>query len=640
MKKECEISYINYILNCFNLVLKRYCLAVFLATTGLGSVSCTHFIHHFKDIFHSKKNVSYQQISTKQSLLGQVLPDLSLFPMNDTRFRLSELKNIRAIVITMRDISCPVSQKYGPLIAHIEQEYAPQGIRFIYSYVGQKNPEKNAKKDLRKFKFQGSYVIDIRQKIINTLGANTTGEVFVLTPERTLIYKGPVDSEHHLSLKSVNRKIKNHYLADVLQAVVSGKEITTKELEAPGKLISRPVVKRQVYFKDVAPVIQRKCTSCHNPEGTGLMNFVSYKDIAGRGAMFKYVVERDLMPLWHVDPNTGPFRDDISLTVKEKALLLRWVDQGFPVKKGGRDIVLWSKPKRVKRSKHEADYIISLPEKVTVPAEGAGFYKRFFIQTPFKKDKWIKSINFFAKSKVVHHFDLHIMEASYKYKGENFDYYGKALNYFSAVQSKFNFLKEWNINTQHKNAGVKLPRFSKLVLELHYETIGQTVIDDHSQIHIRFYKKTPKYQMLNYYTSPDDINIPPHHSNYKVETSYRLQETVPVVAIASHMHLRGKASSILVIDPKGVKKRIFGVDPFIKTFAKLYIFKKPLVIYKDSIIKCINWFDNSTDNPMNPAPEKSVNHGYFLTDEMSVCFFSLLAPFNTTLTRSSIMKRL
>ena len=215
----------------------------------------------------------------------------------------------------------------------------------------------------------------------------------------THFIKKPLDNNgHHLSLKSVGHKTKNHYVADVLKTIVSGKKMTPKELKAPGKFIPRPTVKKQVYFKDVVPIIKEKCTNCHNPEGTGLMDFINYEGIAGRGAMFKYVIEKDLMPPWYVDPNTGPFQDDMSLTLKEKALLLQWAKRGFPVSKRGRKILLWSKPKTVIPLKHKADYVVSLPEKVMVPAEGASFYKRFVIQTPFKEDKWIKSVNFFFKT--------------------------------------------------------------------------------------------------------------------------------------------------------------------------------------------------------------------------------------------------
>ena len=56
--------------------------------------------------------------------------------------------------------------------------------------------------------------------------------------------------------------------------------------------------------------------------------------------MFKYVIENDLMPPWSVDPNTGPWEKDLSLTVREKAVLLKWLKEGTP-KKGEKTRKLW-----------------------------------------------------------------------------------------------------------------------------------------------------------------------------------------------------------------------------------------------------------------------------------------------------------
>ena len=442
-----------------------------------------------------------------------------------------------------------------------------------------------------------------------------------------------VNPPSHQSLK-VTSQATNSFVADVLQAIVSDKKIVPQELEILGRPLSRPVVKSKVYFKDVAPIIRKKCTNCHNPKGSGLMNFISYKDIVGRGAMFKYVIEKELMPPWSVDPNTGPFQDDISLTLKEKTLLLRWIQQGFQKKKGSHQ-VLWSKQQKRKSPQDKPDYIISLPEKVIIPAEGASFYKRFVIQTSFKEDKWIKNVQYILKPKIVHHFDIYIMDSSYTYntkrnqnKVGDFDYYQKALNFITTVPPSFSSVVKYDINKHRKDAGIRLPRKAKFVVEAHYESIGQKLVDDESQVLINFYKKTPKYEIRNHYSFAEHINIPPYESNYKVEKSHKIQQTMTLVDVAPHTHLRGKASSIVLTDPKGRKKRIFGIDPFTKTFERPYTFKKPLIIEKGSTLTCINWFDNSTNNPMNPAPEKYVTQGLFIEQEMSLCFFRFLVPVN------------
>ena len=92
------------------------------------------------------------------------------------------------------------------------------------------------------------------------------------------------------------------------------------------------------------------------------------------------------------------------------------------------------------------------------------------------------------------------------------------------------------------------------------------------------------------------------------------------------MHLRGKASSLILTDPEGTTKRIFGIDRFLWNFERKFRLKNPLLIPKGSILKCVNWFDNSEKNKWNPAPQKHVTYGPFKEDEMSSCFITIMYP--------------
>lgn len=175
----------------------------------------------------------------KASSLNRVIEDLSFSPINGSKFQLSELKQPKAIVIVMREKDCPISEKYGPRLARLEKEYSNKGIEFIYNYVGQVRREESARKDLENMGFKEPYAIDSRQVAVKALSAKTTGDVFILTPERKIIYRGPMDDQFHL-LKSA-LKPKNNYVSDILKDLVSGKNITPKELPAPGCLISPPI---------------------------------------------------------------------------------------------------------------------------------------------------------------------------------------------------------------------------------------------------------------------------------------------------------------------------------------------------------------------------------------------------------------
>ena len=142
----------------------------------------------------------------------------------------------------MRERDCPISEKYGLRLALLEEKYSKRGVKFIFIYVGQVRADQNAKKDLAKFNFKSPYIIDKTQKIINVLGAETTGDVFILNSKLKKVYKGPVDDQFHL-LKSAF-KAKNHYVRDILEKLILGKEIIPQEFSSPGCVISKPLKKK------------------------------------------------------------------------------------------------------------------------------------------------------------------------------------------------------------------------------------------------------------------------------------------------------------------------------------------------------------------------------------------------------------
>ena len=559
------------------------------------------------------------EYSKKEVILNKVIRDLSLFPVNGSRFRLSELKNTKAIVFVMREADCPISEKYGPRLARLEKKYSKLGIKFIYNYVGQLNPLENGKKDLKRYDFKGPYIIDSKQRNIEALSINTTGDVIIMTSERRVLYKGPLDDQFHL-LKSA-LKPKNHFVSNRLDAILSGNLPVPKELSAPGCVISRPIVKKKLFFEDVAPIISKKCSVCHNPEGSAPINYLNYEDVANRRAMFKYVIKNDLMPPWNVDPSTGPYKNDLSLTTKEKKMLLSWVDDDSP-KKGKGGTVLW---KKRKLESSDTDYIIRLPEKVLVPAEGFIDWKRYIIPTNFKEDKYIKTVRFFPKPKVIHHITLYIMKESFK---ENLPI---TTSLIPKSLFRFAILRQENIQNKYwakKDFGYKIPKKSKLVLEIHYESTGQEVVDNYTHIKIAFHKKKPKYTTTIKALATRDIKIPPYAQNYKITLSYKLKETRYLSNVLVHMHLRGKANAVFVTDPKGNRKKIFALDPFLPKFQLFYEFKNYIKIKKGSTLECVNYFDNSASNPVNPSPEKYVTWGQQLKDEMSSCVFNYIVPIN------------
>ena len=86
------------------------------------------------------------------------------------------------------------------------------------------------------------------------------------------------------------------------------------------------------YAKDVAPIMQRSCQTCHRPGTNAPMSLLTYEDVRPWARAIKNKVTQRLMPPWHIERNVGiqKFKDDPSLSDTEIATITSWVDGGAP----------------------------------------------------------------------------------------------------------------------------------------------------------------------------------------------------------------------------------------------------------------------------------------------------------------------
>ena len=107
-------------------------------------------------------------------------------------------------------------------------------------------------------------------------------------------------------------------------AIANAAPAPTGDKTAP----ARPVT----FTKDVAPILQRACQSCHRPDNIAPMSFLTYKNTRPWARAIKEKTVRREMPPWFIDRNIGihQFKDDPSLTDQEIATLAAWADTGAP----------------------------------------------------------------------------------------------------------------------------------------------------------------------------------------------------------------------------------------------------------------------------------------------------------------------
>lgn len=83
--------------------------------------------------------------------------------------------------------------------------------------------------------------------------------------------------------------------------------------------------------REIAPIVQARCASCHAPGGKGPMSLTTYHEVRPWARAIKEEVLTRRMPKWHVVRGYGDFTNDPSLSPFEIGLIAAWVDGGAPL---------------------------------------------------------------------------------------------------------------------------------------------------------------------------------------------------------------------------------------------------------------------------------------------------------------------
>jgi hypothetical protein len=153
------------------------------------------------------------------------------------------------------------------------------------------------------------------------------------------------------------------------------------------------------FYKDVLPILQGKCQTCHRPGEAGPMSFLTFESTRPWAKAMRAAVFSRKMPPWGLDPRYGRFANDPSLTPEEIDTISQWAEGGALEgdKKDAPAPVEWPEGWRSK-----PDVIVSLPA-VSVPAKGYLEWTDVIIPSPFKEDTWVTSIEFRPEVRAVMH---------------------------------------------------------------------------------------------------------------------------------------------------------------------------------------------------------------------------------------------
>jgi hypothetical protein len=155
------------------------------------------------------------------------------------------------------------------------------------------------------------------------------------------------------------------------------------------------------FNKDVLPVLQKNCQTCHRLGEIAPFSLLSYADARPWAKSIKAAVVTGKMPPWFADPQYGHFANDKRLSQAEIKTVTEWVDSGAP--EGDEK----DKPAPITFQRGwnlKPDVVVDMPKPFEIPAKGTINYKYILVKTSFPEDMWISAAEMRpGNSKVLHH---------------------------------------------------------------------------------------------------------------------------------------------------------------------------------------------------------------------------------------------
>ncbi len=386
------------------------------------------------------------------------------------------------------------------------------------------------------------------------------------------------------------------------------------------------------FTKDVAPILQKHCQTCHRPGEAAPFSMLTYEQTRPWAPTIKLVVTQKIMPPWFADPQYGHFANERSLSIEEIRTLVAWANSG--AQKGPPEAMSEPQQNYVEGWGIPApDVVFQLPKPFPVPASGVMDYQYVIIPTGFKEDKWVQMLEVRPTDRaVVHHIIAYLREP-----GSNYFKDQKPGVFFiapppkvdektdaSALPSDFlvGYAPGQPAEILHPGEGKLIKAGSDIVFEVHYTPNG-TPTTDQTRLGLVLAKAPPKERVLTLSASNGTFKIPPGDPNYKVDATFEVRKNVKLVGLHPHMHSRGKSFEYRLVFPDGRKETVLSVPAYNWHWQLWYNFAEPIDLPQGTKIECTAHFDNSPNNPENPDPTKSVIWGQQSWDEMMVGFFNL-----------------
>lgn len=566
------------------------------------------------------------ELRKSNRLPAAAIEDFSFRDIAGKPYWLKGCLNQGPVVFVFMSSTCPLAKRYTLRLNRLSEKYSKRGVSVFAVFPNSDESGEGIREFSAAAKYPFPSVHDKDGYVTGKLNATMTPQAFLVDRQSKLQYRGAIDDSRY------ENRVKNTYLVDALDQVLSSQQVKTPQTNALGCTIHRDEEKEPesvTYSGHVARILQDNCMSCHREGQVAPFALTNYEQAKRWKTEIRKYTKARLMPPWKAAAGVKQYSNDLSISEKEIELIDRWVKQGAPM---GNKIEIPPVPKFTDDwAFGKPDMIVEMPQEYVVGAAGEDDYRHFVI--PYEavdgKDKFITAVDVRPGNRnVVHHviayFDMsgNARKLDAAAKGPGYSRFGDVG--FQPASILGGWAPGNHPNKTPLGTGNWLPKKGDIVLQVHYYRTGVEERDK-TKIGLYFSKSPRTVPVRAEMAINKEFVIPSGKTDHRVKAVCQVKEDSYLFSITPHLHLIGEKVNVTAELPNGKTIPLVRIDDWDFNWQSTYYLKDLLEIPKGSVLRMEATFDNSADNPNNPnSPPVDIGWGDKTTDEMCVTFIGLL----------------
>jgi hypothetical protein len=380
------------------------------------------------------------------------------------------------------------------------------------------------------------------------------------------------------------------------------------------------------FTKDIVPILQRSCQSCHRPDSLAPMSLITYEEtrpwakaIKSRTAIRN---RQGVMPPWYIEKDIGiqRYKNDVSLSDEEIAKISKWADNGAP--RGDASDM----PPPLKFADANSwqmgtpDLVVVTPD-VHVKAISPDWWgDAGSSATGLTEDRYVSAVEI----KEVN--DSRTKPGRSTIGGLFVFHHGIMAVTGDGGGGGAGF-SSWPIHEVGRNGDAFDPDAGKLLKagsrvgfpNVHLHSNGKDTTA-HLEVAFKFHPKgyQPKMQERIITIGTGDLDIRPMESNQKVESFYTLQQPMKLSVFEPHMHAAGVRMCLDAI--WGAKVETLSCSGYDHNWVRVYPYANDAapLLPKGTILRVTGYFDNTPANKNVVDPRNWSGLGHRSIDNMNI----------------------